>query len=260
MSHSIRVLHVDDEPGLAEMVANFLERHNDRFDVHPETSPDDALAALATNDIDCVVSDYEMPGKTGLEFFEDIRENNPTCPFILYTGEGSEEIASRAMSNGVTDYIQKESCIDHYEVLANAIENAVSQHRAEKRAATLERGYKALFNQSEAAIAWTMFEDETPIIQDVNSGFKTMFCDADEAVVGDDLDEVVAADKQSAEARALSQKIRTGQSVVGLFSRETVDGSKRMQVLVIPVPAPDNQSIVNAIAVYFNIDQQQFDR
>lgn len=255
MSHPIRVLHVDDEPGLAEMVASFLERHNDRFDVHPETSPEDGLAVLASNDIDCVVSDYEMPGKTGLEFLEDIRENHPTRPFILYTGKGSEEIASRAMSNDVTDYMQKESCTDHYEVLANAIENAVSQCRAEQRAATIERRYKALFNQSEAAIAWVAFEGEAPIIQDVNPAFNTMFCDADEVVVGDDLDEVVVTDQQSAEARALSQKIRTGQSVVGVFTRETVDGSKRMQVQVIPVPAPDNQPRMNAFAIYFNVDQ-----
>ena len=255
MTHPIRVLHVDDDPGLAELVASFLERYNDRFDVHSETSPDDGLATLATNDIDCVVSDYDMPGKTGLDFLKDIRENHLTHPFILYTGKGSEEIASRAMSNGVTDYIQKERCTDHYEVLANAIENAVSQYRTEQRAATMERRYKALFNQSEAAIAWIAFEGETPIIQDVNPAFNTMFCGADEAVVGDDLDEVVVTDEQSAEARALSQKIRTGQSVVGVFTRETVDGSRRMQVQVIPVPAPDDQPIMNAFAIYFKVDQ-----
>ena len=260
MTHPIRVLHVDDEPGLTELVASFLERHNDRFDVHSETSPDDGLATLASTDIDCVVSDYEMPGKTGLDFLEDIREHHLTHPFILYTAKGSEEIASKAISNGVTDYIQKERCVDHYEVLANAIENTVSQYRAEQRAATMERRYKALFDQSEAAIAWIAFEGETPIIRDVNPAFRTLFCGADQAVVGTDLDEVVVTEKQSTKARALSQKIRAGQSIVGEFTRETVDGSRRMQVQVIPVAAPDNQPILNAFVMYFNVDQQRLEQ
>jgi DNA-binding NtrC family response regulator len=125
MSHPITVLHVDDEPGLADMVATFLERHNDHFDVHTATRSDDGLAVLATHDIDCIVSDYEMPCRTGLEFLEDVRADYSDLPFILYTGEGSEEVASMAISKGATDYLKKESNTSHYEVLANTIENAV---------------------------------------------------------------------------------------------------------------------------------------
>ncbi|MFP4126306.1 MAG: DUF1178 family protein, partial [Alphaproteobacteria bacterium] len=48
-----------------------------------------------------------------------------------YTGRGSEEIASEAISAGVTDYLQKETGTDQYEVLAKRVENAIDQHRAE---------------------------------------------------------------------------------------------------------------------------------
>ena len=49
---------------------------------------------------------------------------------MLFTGKGSEEIASDAISAGVTDYLQKESGTDQYAILANRITNAVSARRA----------------------------------------------------------------------------------------------------------------------------------
>ncbi|MFB6353443.1 MAG: PAS domain S-box protein, partial [Halobacteriales archaeon] len=70
-------------------------------------------------------SDYEMPGRNGIEFLETVRETHPELPFILYTGKGSEEVASDAISAGVTDYIQKEGGTDQYAILANKIANAV---------------------------------------------------------------------------------------------------------------------------------------
>lgn len=63
-----------------------------------------------------------------------IRQHYPDLPFILFTGRGSEEIASDAIAVGVTDYLQKGTGTDQYEVLANRIENAVAHHRAAQRA------------------------------------------------------------------------------------------------------------------------------
>uniref|UniRef100_UPI003EBA954A PAS domain S-box protein n=1 Tax=Halobaculum sp. EA56 TaxID=3421648 RepID=UPI003EBA954A len=83
-------------------------------------------------DVDCVVSDYEMPGRNGIDFLERVREEYPELPFILYTGKGSEEVASDAISAGVTDYLQKGSGTDQYTVLANRIKNAVGRYRAER--------------------------------------------------------------------------------------------------------------------------------
>lgn len=255
MTNPIQVLHVDDEPGLADMVAEFLERDNDRFDVHTASSPDDGEVVITTQDIDCIVSDYEMPGRTGLEFLEEVRTEHPALPFILYTGKGSEEVASTAMSKDATDYLQKEQCTDHYELLANAIENAVSQFRAEQRAATMERRYQALFQQSKAAIAWIEYDNDAPIIRDANPAFRAMFCGSGEEILGADLDEVVVADTQRAEASALSQEVRAGQSISTMLTRETIDGSRRMQVQVVPIPSPDDGATTNAFVIYDDVDQ-----
>ena len=128
---SIRVLHVDDDRSFAELTATFLEREDDRFSIEIETSTDGALETLTDDRFDCLISDYDMPGKNGIDFLEAVREDYPDLPFILFTGKGSEEVASEAISAGVTDYLQKGTGTEQYTVLANRVRNAVERARAQ---------------------------------------------------------------------------------------------------------------------------------
>ncbi|WP_251343215.1 hybrid sensor histidine kinase/response regulator [Haloplanus halophilus] len=135
----VTVLHVDDDTEFAELTATFLERTSERLEVVVETSAADALDRLdGTASVDCIVSDFQMPGTNGIEFLRAVREDDPRLPFILFTGKGSEEVASDAVSAGVTDYMQKGSGTEQYEILANRIENVVEGYRFQSAAA--ERG------------------------------------------------------------------------------------------------------------------------
>ncbi|MXR40709.1 GAF domain-containing protein [Halobaculum sp. WSA2] len=138
-AEGIHVLHVDDDPDFAELVAEMLEREGKCISVETATSAAEGLDRLAATEFDCVVSDYQMPGQNGIEFLETVREDRSDLPFILYTGKGSEEVASDAISAGATDYLQKGDGIDQYRLLANRIQNAVEQYRAHHRAAEFER-------------------------------------------------------------------------------------------------------------------------
>ena len=140
----VHVLHVDDDPEFGELAATFLEREDDRFVVETVTSVADAFDCLDEAPVDCIVSDYEMPGSDGIEFLEAVREEYPDLPFVLFTGRGSEEVASEAISAGVTDYLQKGSGTSQYAVLANRIANAVEQYRS-RRALDASRRRLALF-------------------------------------------------------------------------------------------------------------------
>ena len=139
---SVRVLHVDDNPRLVEMAATFLERSVDDLEVVTETSAADGLELFERERIDCIVSDYEMPRMNGLEFLETVREVDTEIPFILFTGRGSEEVASEAIATGVTDYLQKESGVDQYEVLANRIDNCVSKVRTQEALENSEEEFR----------------------------------------------------------------------------------------------------------------------
>lgn len=136
MHGSIRVLHVDDDRSFAELAAEHLDRADPEFTVETVDDPETALQRLDPQRHDCIVSDHEMPGSTGIELLHRVRERYPELPFILFTGKGSEEIASEAISAGVTDYLQKGGP-ETYELLANRIENAVNQREQSRRFETL---------------------------------------------------------------------------------------------------------------------------
>jgi len=132
MAGSIRVLHIDDEPDFANLTADFLERECDYFDVVTEIQATNGLDRIRNEEFDCIVSDHDMPSMTGIELLKSVRDEYPDLPFILFTGKGSEEVASDAISAGVTDYLQKESGTDQYAILANRIENAVDRQQSEQ--------------------------------------------------------------------------------------------------------------------------------
>ncbi len=148
MGDVVRVLHVDDDPEFVDLASTFLERDNDEMCVETAITIDEGMGLLDTHDIDCIVSDYEMPGQNGIEFLQTVRERYPDLPFLLFTGKGSEEIASDAISAGVTDYLQKGGGTDQYTVLANRIRNAVEKYWIEHELDTTRRQYQQIVEQN----------------------------------------------------------------------------------------------------------------
>ena len=144
----IRVLHVDDDRSLCGLTKQLLEREDGRMSVETATSVSDGLDILSSGSIDCIVSDYEMPEQDGIEFLQRVREEYPDLPFVLFTGKGSEEIASEAISAGVTDYLQKEGDTSQYAVLANRIGNSVDQFRSKHALEESEKRLSLFIEQS----------------------------------------------------------------------------------------------------------------
>ena len=132
-TETISVLFVDNDPEFSDVSRAMLERERRALEVTTVVDGAEALAVLddAEWTVDCIVSDYDMPSMDGLEFLQAVRERDERLPFILFTGKGSEEIASDAIATGVTQYLQKKPGSDRYALLANQIDNAVSQYRTE---------------------------------------------------------------------------------------------------------------------------------
>jgi PAS domain S-box-containing protein len=131
MPGAIDVLHVDDDPSVLDLTEAYFERELDAVSVTSVTDPEEALDRLGEGAFDCVVSDYDMPAMDGLEFFDALRERHQKTPFVLYTGKGSEEIASQALNAGVTGYFQKGGP-EQLRRLANRVDQAVEEHRTKE--------------------------------------------------------------------------------------------------------------------------------
>ncbi len=190
----VRVLHVDDEPEINDLTKTFLERIDEDFSVAQATSVVEALDRLERGAFDCIISDYDMPNTNGIEFLEIVREMYPDLPFILFTGKGSEEVASEAIAAGVTDYMQKEIGTDQYEVLANRVRNAVDRYRTRERFWQALSWYRRLVEQDLAGVF--LIQNEEFIY--VNERFSNIFGYAQSELVGES-PLVIAAD-EAAEA------------------------------------------------------------
>ena len=207
-TNPVRILHVDDDPDLAELVAVYLQREDDRFDVESVTSADDGLDRLSETAFDCVVSDHDMPGRSGIEFLETVREEHPDLPFILFTGKGSEEVASDAISAGVTGYLQKETGTDQYAVLANQIRNVTEKHRAEREAEQIRTRLEAITANSNDTI---LTVDSEQTIRFANRAAERLFGYDPDALVGESLTTLVPSNKQTDRWDAIDRRLESGE-------------------------------------------------
>lgn len=101
----INVLIVEDESYLAEIAQRFLEMNH--FSTDAVTSADEALVKIREGTYDIIVSDYQMPGRDGIDLLREVRKEYPGLPFILFTGKSREEVVIHALNEGADFYLQK---------------------------------------------------------------------------------------------------------------------------------------------------------
>jgi len=132
------------ERGLSEM---------ERIDVTTVKTVGEAIDVLVSGEsLDCLISEYDLPDTNGVAFLEAVRAQAPTLPFILLSSEGSEEVASRAISADVTEYLIKDLYSDQWERLASLITDAVAYSRKRGDLVDTEHRTKALLDAAHDTI------------------------------------------------------------------------------------------------------------
>ncbi len=100
-----RILIVEDVDSLREVLKTVLEHEG--FAVDAYASAEEALVGLTGKQFDCILADFKLPGKNGIELLKAVREISAGVPFIIMTAFGSVEIAVEAMKHGANDFITK---------------------------------------------------------------------------------------------------------------------------------------------------------
>ena len=99
------VLVVDDDPDLLRLLSMRLRASGYR--VSAVDSAESALARVATERPDLVLSDVRLPGRDGLALFDELRARHPALPVILLTAHGTIPDAVAATARGVFGYLTK---------------------------------------------------------------------------------------------------------------------------------------------------------
>ena len=126
----LHVLYVDDEQAIVFLMKRLLERQGYR--VSGFTQPQEALATVRANPdrFDLAVTDYNMPGMSGLEVAQALREIRPDLPVVLASGYITEELRAQAPVAGIRELIYKPNTVDDLcEAVARAAQTAGGQSR-----------------------------------------------------------------------------------------------------------------------------------
>jgi excisionase family DNA binding protein len=100
-----RVLVVDDEDGVRDMVARALLQA--QYDVDTANDGPSALDRLRATDYDLLITDLRMPGMDGLSVIREARRQDSDMPIVIITGASTEASAIEAINLGVCGYITK---------------------------------------------------------------------------------------------------------------------------------------------------------
>ena len=106
------ILYVDDDESIIFLMTRLLQRQGYR--VTGYTDPRAAIAAVRSDadDYTMLVTDYNMPGMSGLELARELREIRPDLPIALASGYITEELRAKAPAAGVSELVYKPNTVD----------------------------------------------------------------------------------------------------------------------------------------------------
>jgi len=105
---NLRLLQLEDAAPDAELIQDKLRREGFVLEATLVANRKDFRAALEKAAPDIILSDYALPGFSGLEALELVLESNPLVPFIIVSGTIGEDIAVETLKKGASDYLMKD--------------------------------------------------------------------------------------------------------------------------------------------------------
>ncbi|KAB8330398.1 response regulator [Scytonema tolypothrichoides VB-61278] len=150
MNQVLRILLVDDNPGDRALVIRQLQREFPSVEVQEILEAEGLKNAVEAGQFDFVITDYQLRWSTGLEVLRTIKQRSPSCPVIMFTNTGTEEIAVEALQSGLDDYIIKQA--NRYIRVPAAVRVALERAEARRQAALVEIRLQGLLNQLKVGI------------------------------------------------------------------------------------------------------------
>ncbi|MBX9707574.1 MAG: response regulator [Caulobacteraceae bacterium] len=146
----IRLLYIDDDPGLSRLVQKELGRHGYEVTLAPDG--DAGLDLLDQTDFDIVALDHYMPGREGLDVLPDVLDRPAPPPVVYVTGAQEGRIAVAALRAGAADYVIKDLSEDFTALLRSALEDALLRRRLERENEEAQEQVRLARDRAEAML------------------------------------------------------------------------------------------------------------
>jgi DNA-binding NtrC family response regulator len=113
------ILIIDDEDAQREVLSGYIKKKG--FKIYSASDGEEGIRIARENTIDIIFSDFKMPGLSGLQVLERVKELNPEISFVIITAFGTVDNAVKAMRMGAYDYITKPVDLDELDLLIERI-------------------------------------------------------------------------------------------------------------------------------------------
>ena len=145
-SESIRILYIEDDPGLARLVQKRLGTVGYTIDI--ASDGEEGLAKYQAGSYDLLFVDQSLPVHDGLEVIRILGSNGSLPPTVMITGTGDERVAVEAMKLGAGDYIVKDVEGGYLELLPTVVKKMLQQRRTVEEKHQLDKAYRAVVEHS----------------------------------------------------------------------------------------------------------------
>jgi len=125
---AIKILHLEDSLADAHLVQVMLNKSKVDFEYFFADNEKDYLFHLENEQIDIILSDYNLPDYSGTEALRVAKSNYPLIPFVFVSGTMGEDAAIESLLSGATDYILK----NRLERLGSAVQRAYKEAQEQK--------------------------------------------------------------------------------------------------------------------------------
>jgi len=147
MTEALKILVIDDSEDDRMLYRRELQKNTDPgYSIFEADDGEEGLRRIGEEQPACVLLDYSLPGRNGVEVLKRIRSRYPFVPVVMLTGQGNEAVAVTAIQEGAQNYITKSTITPETikRVIRVAMEYCALQRRIHEQRATLEVFTRAL--------------------------------------------------------------------------------------------------------------------
>ncbi len=138
-----KILIIDDEENIRFTFEDFFS--DEGYEVATAINYDDALEMIETSDIDLILADINLKGKSGIDILKEVKNRKLNCPVVMITAAPDFDTASDALRLGAFDYVSKPVRLDSLmHITKTALKHKTLADEKEKFRSNLEAIFKSV--------------------------------------------------------------------------------------------------------------------